>query len=310
MARGAAAELASLRANLLQAIGLARETMPAAEAAGVRREVAVAESGAEGGACRVLCALPDGSGMWCRAVTIASASGVDGVSVRITTPVAEDYRGRQHTLQPDALRPDFEIAPHVHFARHARVLAPYTDGLWYSARVACDGERSRTRLQVVFDEYADSGEFSVPMDQVIPRQATHEPGGGDDSAEQSARPGPRSQTREEEGDEAARTLAAGAEAQWEQHTRGIGSRLLAKMGHVPGQALGADNGRKAGFALAKPIEIRVLPARRALDYISEQPKKKKRKKAQPERNYSTTEDMFSFVRRLIPYPLALGLLVS
>ena len=72
------------------------------------------------------------------------------------------------------------------------------------------------------------------------------------------------------------------------------------MGHVPGQALGADNGRKAGFALAKPIEIRVLPARRALDYISEQPKKKKRKKAQPERNYSTTEDMFSFVRRLIP----------
>ena len=87
------------------------------------------------------------------------------------------------------------------------------------------------------------------------------------------------------------------------------------MGHVPGQALGADNGRKAGFALAKPIEIRVLPARRALDYISEQPKKKKRKKAQPERNYSTTEDMFSFVRRLSPWSLgllvrSLGLLAS
>ena len=34
-----------------------------------------------------------------------------------------------------------------------------------------------------------------------------------------------------------RTLG-GEEGAWEQHTRGIGSRLMSKMGHIPGQPLG------------------------------------------------------------------------
>jgi hypothetical protein len=113
----------------------------------------------------------------------------------------------------------------------------------------------------------------------------------------------------------------GEEGAWEQHTRGIGSRLMSKMGHVPGQPLGASAragasttkrifliltvlqlaqctldivshlhrcenfvhwlslARTAGgesstsrFNLTKPIEIRVLPPGRSLDFISEKPK--------------------------------------
>lgn len=66
--------------------------------------------------------------------------------------VCEDYQDREHQLQPTALRPDFEIIPQKHLKEGARVLAPHTDGLWYSARVVettnADGLRARNKLQV------------------------------------------------------------------------------------------------------------------------------------------------------------------
>ena len=43
----------------------------------------------------------------------------------------------------------------------------------------------------------------------------------------------------------------GEEGAWEQHTRGIGSRLMSKMGHVPGQPLGAS--ARAGASTTKRI---------------------------------------------------------
>ena len=57
-------------------------------------------------------------------------------------------------------------------------------------------------------------------------------------------------------------------AQWEKHTRGIGSKLLASMGYKVGQPLGAklygaDGTSQRAEALREPIEIRVLPKVRA-----------------------------------------------
>jgi hypothetical protein len=86
-------------------------------------------------------------------------------------------------------------------------------------------------------------------------------------------------------------------AEWEEHTRGIGSKLLASMGYRRGGQLGAkiygeDGKSQRAEALRKPIEIRVLPPGRSLDFISEQPKKHKHKKTAADR---TTDDMFAFL---------------
>lgn len=112
---GQQAELLSLRSNLQEAIALAEGQQ--------QQNLHVAPSARpEGSACAVLCALPDGTGLWCRAVTLSEppssnaaggrgGGGGSGVRVRIITPVCEDYRDREHMLQPSALRPDFEIVP-------------------------------------------------------------------------------------------------------------------------------------------------------------------------------------------------------
>ena len=49
---------------------------------------------------------------------------------------------------------------------------------------------------------------------------------------------------------------------WERHTKGFGSRMLAKMGYRRGDGMNAD-----GTGLVKPIEVEVLPEGRSLDFI-------------------------------------------
>ena len=46
---------------------------------------------------------------------------------------------------------------------------------------------------------------------------------------------------------------------WEKHTKGIGSRLLAKMGYVPGSGLG-----KEGEGRLEPVQAMVFPPGRSL----------------------------------------------
>lgn len=50
--------------------------------------------------------------------------------------------------------------------------------------------------------------------------------------------------------------------EWEQHTRGIGSKLMLAMGYVPGTGLGA-----ASDGRVQPVEARVVPLGKSLDHI-------------------------------------------
>lgn len=89
-------ELLSLRSNLLEAIALASGSqVQQSDADGVPDELEVVTSHTQvpaGGTCSVLCAMPDGTGLWCRAVTLTERDDgtcIDGgsVRVRIVTPV-------------------------------------------------------------------------------------------------------------------------------------------------------------------------------------------------------------------------------
>eukprot|EP00795_Rhopilema_esculentum_P010687 gene10687-19455_t len=59
-------------------------------------------------------------------------------------------------------------------------------------------------------------------------------------------------------------LSTGPLGEWERHTKGIGSKLMAKMGYQFGKGLGKD-----GEGRVEPIEIVILPAGKSLDKVAE-----------------------------------------
>ncbi|CAG0883198.1 unnamed protein product [Darwinula stevensoni] len=97
--------------------------------------------------------------------------------------------------------------------------------------------------------------------------------------------------------------------EWEKHTKGIGSKLMAKMGYVLGQGLG-----RRGEGRTEPVEAVVLPAGKSLDHCmalrelsgdgclsqAEQKMRKLQKQAekQSQREYErqmTQTDVFDFI---------------
>lgn len=136
-------------------------------------------------------------------------------------------------------------------------LAKHQDGLWYPARITD----------------VDSGYYTVKFDSLLLKEAVvegdgilpplrTEPAGSSDSDSSDA--DDPSYAKVVDTSTAEHRTCSSAFAGWEVHTRGIGSRLLAKMGYEFGKGLGRHaEGR------VEPVHAVVLPRGKSLDQCAE-----------------------------------------
>ncbi|XP_011191548.1 zinc finger CCCH-type with G patch domain-containing protein [Zeugodacus cucurbitae] len=208
--------------------------------------------------------------------------------------------------------PDF-----TRLARNCVVLAKLPDRLWYRGRVLCANfveQLCRVRL----DKKGDKRERDFPFEDLLPifhdddlssgsssNESCDELEESEDSDEiKSAR---QAKLVEKSLFEFKPTQPLG---EWEKYTRGIGSKIMAKMGYVHGTGLGSD-----GSGIVIPVTAQILPQGYSLDrcmelreaangdkdYFSIEKKLQQQKKKQENINAKAYErelqrtDVFSFI---------------
>ncbi|KAK6195206.1 hypothetical protein SNE40_000680 [Patella caerulea] len=190
-----------------------------------------------------------------------------------------------------------------------KCLAQYEDGLWYKATVI---DMKDQKIQVLFDEYGDK--TSIGLERILPID------NGDDISDDESeldddlnKPLDRSDSEDDDALpvflwKPPKTTAKLGE--WEEHTKGIGSKLMIKMGYIIGQGLG-----KNGDGKAEPVPIQLIPKGKSLDKIMElkeiagdqdlfdamkklkkKTKKTEDKNRQPKQTSQPT-DMFDFINK-------------
>ncbi|XP_049633695.1 zinc finger CCCH-type with G patch domain-containing protein [Suncus etruscus] len=156
----------------------------------------------------------------------------------------------------DELRP-FQAPDLSSLQAGSACLAKHEDGLWHSARIVD----------------VDSGYYTVRFDSQLLKEAVVE----GDSVLPPLRAEPSTDSDSDGSDTDDTSYArvvepapetsgpcSSAFAGWEVHTRGIGSRLLAKMGYEVGKGLGPR-----GDGRVEPIHAVVLPRGKSLDQCAE-----------------------------------------
>ncbi|KAK2189070.1 hypothetical protein NP493_115g02039 [Ridgeia piscesae] len=137
-----------------------------------------------------------------------------------------------------------------------------SDSVWYRAMVV--GLLDDHKYEVMFTNSHDV--HTVDMEDILPLDNSHSNSDGDEddlNGEDS------SGDEEEEEDVLPVYLWKPSETtdvlgDWEVHTKGIGSKLMARMGYITGQGLG-----KKSDGRAEPVPIQLLPQGKSLDKIME-----------------------------------------
>ncbi|XP_049724802.1 zinc finger CCCH-type with G patch domain-containing protein isoform X2 [Loxodonta africana] len=136
-------------------------------------------------------------------------------------------------------------------------LAKYQDGLWHPARITdVDSGFYTVKFDsLLLKEVVLEGDSVLPPLRMEPTESSDSDGGDGDNS---------SYARVVDTGATADRKCTTAFAGWEVHTRGIGSRLLSKMGYEPGKGLG-----RYAQGRVEPIHTVVLPRGKSLDQCAE-----------------------------------------
>ncbi|KNC95920.1 uncharacterized protein SPPG_08676 [Spizellomyces punctatus DAOM BR117] len=229
----------------------------------------------------------------------------DEATVLILTPLTRESRpcdwfldgrcnadkcGRSHgiIMSLEHLLPT-EVLNQGSIKEGAKVLARYRDGIYYRASVvAMEGPDGP--FWVNYEGYGDE-KTKLNADELVPVSGL----GVEDHLENSGENGSEEESESDEwtsdsqehdddnedgpSDETRVTFHYGdgeAMGTWEAHTKGIGGKLLAKMGYRIGKGLG-----KEGEGRLRPVEAEVLPAGKGLGVVVERSQRKRKRPREP-----------------------------
>lgn len=162
----------------------------------------------------------------------------------------------------DYIEPKFEL-----LVVGSAVLAKQSNNLWYRAKIK---HISKDTCTVKFDsKNCDNKDYEeIVFENILPL-VNSEDYSGDDSdnsdIEGDIPDSDNSQLAKEREDiinmSLMNTPDTQALGQWEKYTKGIGSKLMEKMGYIVGAGLGKD-----GSGIVKPVTALILPQGKSLDF--------------------------------------------
>ena len=138
------------------------------------------------------------------------------------------------------------------------------EDLWARARV----HRREEQTLVVQLEGSTGDPFTQELEKVYPLSTTDHQDSDDEKADESDENEPKDDTPEDEEEETFAPIVlsvagGGRLGEWEGHTKGVGSALMAKMGWRGGGLGKEEEGRR------EPVEARLYPQGKSLDWCME-----------------------------------------
>ncbi|PRD23028.1 UNVERIFIED_CONTAM: zgpat [Trichonephila clavipes] len=158
---------------------------------------------------------------------------------------------------------EYTLPDYSNVHRDSKCLAKYKDGLWYTAVVENCLKDQKYCIKFINSgntQTLDAHEI-LPLGDLFLSDDDESSSSDEDTSYQAEVFDPSIIPKEVNFQTVSGNTPIG---QWEQHTKGIGSKLMAKMGYVWGQGLGKDSDGRI-----EPVEALVLPKGKSLDKCAE-----------------------------------------